>query len=29
MEEAFLAMWTEYREMGLVHCMGCSKKVLY
>lgn len=29
MEEAFLAMWTEYREMGLVHCMGCSKEVLY
>lgn len=26
MEEAFLAMWTEYREMGLVHCTGCSKE---
>lgn len=29
MEEAFFAMWTEYREMDPVHCMGCSKEVLY
>lgn len=26
MEEAFFAMWTEYREMGLVHARGAPRR---
>lgn len=28
-EEAFFAMWIEYKEMDPVHSMGCSKEVVY